>query len=243
MTRTAIASFAAALLLATAAAAEDHQRGGGFAGPHSGQHAAPQGTPSGATPMQRGGYTQFQQNFNTQNFEQRGNIAPRASGPVPQEQPRNFDFTNERHENFTPHVYGPAPSEQNRNSNFSNERAPGPAISHTVTSSHRLGTRPSNWNQRPRSFDPTAYARNFVAPRQFHDGAYRRPNGWYNRRWAYGEYLPAAFWVGEYWINDWWQFDLPIPPYGYEWVRYGDDALLIDTDTGEILQVEYGVFY
>ena len=33
------------------------------------------------------------------------------------------------------------------------------------------------------------------------------------------------------------------PPYGYVWVRYGDDALLVDVDTGEILRVVYGVFY
>jgi Ni/Co efflux regulator RcnB len=37
-------------------------------------------------------------------------------------------------------------------------------------------------------------------------------------------------------------FGLAPPPYGYEWVRNGDDALLIDTNTGEILQVEYDVF-
>jgi hypothetical protein len=29
---------------------------------------------------------------------------------------------------------------------------------------------------------------------------------------------------------------------GYEWVRDDGDALLVDTNTGEILQVEYGVF-
>jgi Nickel/cobalt transporter regulator len=35
---------------------------------------------------------------------------------------------------------------------------------------------------------------------------------------------------------------LEIPPVGCEWVRDGDDALLIDTNTGAILQVEYGAF-
>jgi Ni/Co efflux regulator RcnB len=33
-----------------------------------------------------------------------------------------------------------------------------------------------------------------------------------------------------------------VPPAGYEWVRVGDDALLIDVNTGEVLQAEYGVF-
>ena len=33
------------------------------------------------------------------------------------------------------------------------------------------------------------------------------------------------------------------PPWGYEWVRYGPDAVLIDVRTGQILQVRYGVFW
>jgi Ni/Co efflux regulator RcnB len=37
-------------------------------------------------------------------------------------------------------------------------------------------------------------------------------------------------------------FALEVPPAGYEWVRDGNDALLVNTDSGEILQLEYGVF-
>jgi Ni/Co efflux regulator RcnB len=43
-------------------------------------------------------------------------------------------------------------------------------------------------------------------------------------------------------LADYWLFALEVPPVGYEWVRYGVDALLINTSNGEILQVEYGVF-
>ena len=53
---------------------------------------------------------------------------------------------------------------------------------------------------------------------------------------------PRAFWASEYYLSDYWLFGLEVPPVGYEWVRNGADALLIDTNTGEILQVEYGVF-
>ena len=47
----------------------------------------------------------------------------------------------------------------------------------------------------------------------------------------------------DYWLTDYYAYDLMAPPYGYEWVRYGDDALLVNIYTGEILQVEYDVFY
>ena len=33
----------------------------------------------------------------------------------------------------------------------------------------------------------------------------------------------------------------PMP--GTVWVRYGDDALLIDRYTGEVIQVAYGIFW
>ena len=47
--------------------------------------------------------------------------------------------------------------------------------------------------------------------------------------------LPPATYYGYY--------GLPYPPPGTVWVRYGDDALLIDQYTGEIVEVIYGLFY
>jgi Ni/Co efflux regulator RcnB len=36
---------------------------------------------------------------------------------------------------------------------------------------------------------------------------------------------------------------LPPPPYGYRWVRYGPDALLVNICDGRILDVIYDAFY
>lgn len=93
-----------------------------------------------------------------------------------------------------------------------------------------------NWSQ---------YHRSFNATRRFHfrGGAYHRPAGWYYRRWSYGDFLPSLFWGSNYWINDFGYYDLMPPPAGTVWVRNGDDAMLIDRFTGEVIQVEYGVFY
>lgn len=84
---------------------------------------------------------------------------------------------------------------------------------------------------------------NIRAPQRFHFGIYARPPGWYAHRWVYGERLPPAFFARDYWIADFLTFGLIAPPDGYVWVRYGDDALLIDEDTGEVIRVEYDVFY
>jgi Ni/Co efflux regulator RcnB len=101
---------------------------------------------------------------------------------------------------------------------------------------------PQGWNARPAQADRAAYQHNFRAARSYHIGPYRRPRGWTAHRWGYGEILPRVYCGPQYLIGDYWLFGLEIPPVGYEWVRDGNDALLIDTNSGEILQVEYGVF-
>ena len=70
-----------------------------------------------------------------------------------------------------------------------------------------------------------------------------QPHGWYYQRWAYGQVLPLMFWGRPYWLDSYWQFGLMDPPYGYVWVRYGPDAMLVAVETGLILSVMYGVFY
>lgn len=87
------------------------------------------------------------------------------------------------------------------------------------------------------------YHRDFRVSRRFYAPAYRRPAGWFEHRWSYGEFLPAAFWARDYWLIDFGLYDLPPPPFGAIWVRVGYDALLIDEETGEIITVAYDVFY
>lgn len=85
---------------------------------------------------------------------------------------------------------------------------------------------------------------NIRAPHRYRaPRAYVRPIGWYPHRWVYGERLPRAFFAPDYFILDFAAFGLFAPWEGYEWVRYGDDALLVDVETGEVIRVEYDVFY
>jgi Ni/Co efflux regulator RcnB len=103
-------------------------------------------------------------------------------------------------------------------------------------------TEPRGWNNRPATVDRAAYRHNFQAARSYHIGLYHRPPGWVAHRWGYGEILPRAYWAAPYLIADYWLFALEVPPAGYEWVRDDTDAILVNVSTGEILQVEYGVF-
>jgi Ni/Co efflux regulator RcnB len=129
----------------------------------------------------------------------------------------------------------PHPAQQNAHRAPQAEAHPGPKGYSRVAE-------PKGWNARPATVDRGAYQHNFKAARSFHVGPYHRPSGWVAHTWGYGQILPRAYFASQYILADYWLFALEVPPAGYEWVRDGDDALLVSVDSGEILQVEYGVF-
>ena len=61
--------------------------------------------------------------------------------------------------------------------------------------------------------------------------------------WDFGDFLPWGWYSPEYYISDWYDFGLPPPPIGCEWIAEGNDALLVDVWTGEILSVYRGIFW
>ena len=78
----------------------------------------------------------------------------------------------------------------------------------------------------------------------FHPGYYYPPYGGYDYApLAVGALLAAEFWREQYWIDDPQDYHLP-PPWGpYRWVRYYNDCLLVDIDSGEVVDVAYNVFW
>ncbi len=71
----------------------------------------------------------------------------------------------------------------------------------------------------------------------YHVGRYRPPHGygWGYRRYDVGVRLDPILFASSYWISDPWYYRLP-PAYGpYRWVRYFNDALLVDVETGFVI--------
>jgi Nickel/cobalt transporter regulator len=103
------------------------------------------------------------------------------------------------------------------------------------------GQRPPLWAQYRQNFDPRPYqwARN--APRHY-EVRYLPPPGWRYQRWNYGQIYPRPYWVQPYWLTNYYQYGLEPLPYGYVWVQNGPDALAVDSFSGVILQVIYGLF-
>ncbi len=77
----------------------------------------------------------------------------------------------------------------------------------------------------------------------FRIGSYYDPLGYGYRPLSVGFGLYAGYYQPDYWLNDPWQYRLP-PVYGpYRWVRYYNDAVLVDIDSGEVVDVIRDFFW
>jgi Ni/Co efflux regulator RcnB len=69
------------------------------------------------------------------------------------------------------------------------------------------------------------------------------PRGYAYRRWVVGGVLQPIFLASAYFYADWAALGLAPPEPGFQWVRYGPDLLLVNTSTGQVVDVVYGAFY
>ncbi len=74
---------------------------------------------------------------------------------------------------------------------------------------------------------------------------YYAPSGWgYGyRRFSIGISLAPLLFSQSYWIDDPFVYRLPEAYGPYRWVRYYDDALLVDVRSGLVVDAVYGIFY
>jgi hypothetical protein len=97
------------------------------------------------------------------------------------------------------------------------------------------------WRQRHYRYDRGRY----YARERFHVGIYIVPRGYVQRVWRAGDWLPRSYWYDSprYELDGWWRYGLYDPPYWATWIRVRGDALLIDRDTGEVIDVVYDLFW
>ena len=76
-----------------------------------------------------------------------------------------------------------------------------------------------------------------------HASPFIYPGGWGYRRWGAGMILPGLFLAPAYYYADWAALGLPPPQPGFQWVRYGPDLLLVNVESGQVVDVVYGAFY
>jgi Ni/Co efflux regulator RcnB len=69
---------------------------------------------------------------------------------------------------------------------------------------------------------------------QFHLGLFIDPFGWDYQPFSIGYRMWPAYYGNQYWIDPA-EYGLPYPPPGAVWVRYWNDAILVDTYTGTVI--------
>ena len=212
-----IVGVALALSLAGTATAAEHDRG-----PRGGREQATHQNHDNQRFDRRGDRPRAAQHQQRQRQDGwRNNNGPR--GPVADNQRQRQRFDQQRPQQ--PRVDRQRPQQRYDN----NYRQPRPTANQWRNQNVR-----SNWQQ---------YRRNFNSPKRYRIGVYHGPRGYHYRRWSYGERLPSIYYARPFWLFNVIAYGLFTPPPGLIWVRYGDDALLIDQYTGEIVQVRYNVFY
>ncbi len=78
----------------------------------------------------------------------------------------------------------------------------------------------------------------------YHLPRYYGPNGGYGyQRFSSGVILEPMFFGQNYWLDDPYSYRLP-PAYGpYRWVRYYNDAVLVDLRSGLVVDIVYDIFW
>ena len=76
----------------------------------------------------------------------------------------------------------------------------------------------------------------------FHLGYYYDPFGYNYRSFDIGYFLQPAYYSQNFWFDSS-MYGLPYPPPGTQWVRYWNDAVLVDVYSGEVVDVIRGFFW
>lgn len=74
-------------------------------------------------------------------------------------------------------------------------------------------------------------------------GNYYAPRGMRYRPISVGYTFQPAFYGSRYQLNNYSTYRLPNPGHNHRWIRYGNDAVLIDVRNGRALRVISGFFY
>jgi hypothetical protein len=98
----------------------------------------------------------------------------------------------------------------------------------------------TSWRNNPR-YDWQDYRRHHRS--RFHIGFYYDPFGWGYSPFQIGWRMWPSYYSQRYWLSDPGYYGLPYAPPGMVWVRYWNDALLVDTWSGEVVDMIPNFFW
>ncbi len=113
----------------------------------------------------------------------------------------------------------------------------------TTTVSTPEGTTSTTTQTRTGADGYTRYRRTVTSTKHYDAGPFEAPSGYTYSRYTVGQQVPVLIRDDDNLVlTDYSDYALVTPPAGLEWIRVGDDALLIQRSNGEVIQADYGVF-
>ena len=182
------------------------------------------------------------QDFRQERREDRGNLANGTVTPQAYRQDRRDDRQDYRRDRRDDRQ----DVRRNDNRNDRNVNRGGNWGGNDRNWNRNDGNRGGSWNRNWRSdrrYDWSGWRNQ--NRNQYRLPRYYAPRG-YNygyQRFGIGVTLGAILFSQNYWINDPWEYRLPAADGPYRWVRYYNDALLVDTYSGEVVDVIYDIFW
>jgi hypothetical protein len=241
----ALAAVAAALaFVAAPASAQDQDHRGHDRGAQQENHGDRHGGDrhQGRAEPARGGNggTQAQQNHTPQTNANRGQWNQNRGGQRTQAAPRTAQA-------LPGWGNGPRATRTERNRTYVDPNRNQTYVDRNRHDNYR-GTRPDNyrqWNRGWRNNNRYDWQRYRSSNRNiYHLRPYYAPyRGYSYRRLGIGFYLDPLFFGQDYWIGNPGYYRLPAVYGPYRWVRYYDDALLVNVYTGEVADVIYDFFW
>jgi Ni/Co efflux regulator RcnB len=137
-----------------------------------------------------------------------------------------------------------APMTRSRPPVVSNVPRPGTQPPAPVQTQNYRPSHQTQWNTSWRNnhrYDWPSHRRHHRS--QFHLGFYIDPYGWGYQPFSIGWRLWPSYYSRNYWITDPWMYRLPYAPAGYVWIRYWNDALLVDTWSGQVVDMIPNFFW
>jgi len=86
------------------------------------------------------------------------------------------------------------------------------------------------------------FRKTVTSTKRYHAAAFEAPSGFTYRRFSVGQHVPDALLSDSVQLNNYQDYALVTPPSGLVWIRDGQDALLVDGRTGEVIQADYDLF-
>ncbi len=86
------------------------------------------------------------------------------------------------------------------------------------------------------------YRKTVTSKKHYEAAAYVAPEGYTVTRYSLGQRVPTVVLHSGSVMNNYTDYALVAPPNGLTWIRIGNDAFLVEGNTGEVVQADYDLF-